>query len=416
MTKQPLFGREGLFSLAVIVSALGYFVDVYDIVLFSTVRIQSLTDLGIPEDALFSTGVYLLNLQMAGMLAGGFLWGIIGDKSGRLTILFGSILIYSLANIGNAFVTTVDQYAILRFISGFGLAGEIGGAVTLVSETMRQDKRGLGTTLIAGFGLTGAIVAGIVAKLVDWRTAYIIGGVLGLVLLALRVKAYESGLFETTKKQDGVSRGNLLLLIWPPKQLIKYLSCAIIGVPLYFIAVIFMVFAPELTKSIGVTPTMPAESAVIYIYSGIAIGALLSGFISQWMGNRKKVLSLYLVIMTAFSALYLFLPAGTSLYVYKALTLIIGFTGGYVSIFFMISAEQFGTNIRALAVTSITNFIRAATIPIASGYIALKSIMSLEHAALTVGAICLGLAFLAITRIDETFDRDLDYVEEFKKK
>lgn len=412
MPRNTWFGPQGLFSMAVIVSALGYFVDVYDLVLFSTVRIQSLRDIGIAEDQFFAKGVLLLNVQMAGMLLGGLLWGIVGDKKGRVAILFGSILLYSIANLGNALITNLEQYVVLRFIAGFGLAGEIGGAVTLVSETMKQEKRGLGTTLIAGFGLSGAIVAGLVAQHVDWRTAYAIGGILGLALLILRMKILESGLYDAMKSQKTVKRGAMRLLLSPPRRFIKYLSCILIGVPLYYILIIFMTFAPELTAALGAAPPIRAEYAVMAIYAGFACGGFAAGFISQWIRSRKKVVILSLVVMAACTALYLKLPAGTPASVYQTLTFFLGFGGGYASVFFMIAAEQFGTNVRALAATSIPNFVRASTIIITAAYTYLKADAPLPYAAGVIGVVCYALAFAALSQIDETFDKNLDFTEQ----
>ncbi|NBX66957.1 MAG: MFS transporter [Proteobacteria bacterium] len=409
--KTPLFGASGLFSLAVIVSALGYFVDVYDLVLFSTVRTPSLLAIGIPEDQIFSKGVMLLNIQMAGMLLGGLLWGMIGDKQGRLSVLFGSILLYSVANLANAFVTSLDQYAVLRFIAGFGLAGEIGGAVTLVSESMKKEHRGLGTTLIATFGLTGAIVAGFIAQHFDWRTAYIIGGVLGLCLLVLRVKMFESGMFENLKADKDIPRGSLRLLLFPKERLMKYISCSVIGIPLYFGIVIFMTFAPELTKALGATAPLGGATAVMAFYTGAAVGGFFSGILSQALKSRKKVVALGLGLMSVTCTAYLLMPQGLPTSVFALMTFVIGASSGYAAVFFMIAAEQFGTNVRALAATSITNFFRASAIPISGGYIALKNHMDLPYAALIVGAACMALAFLALTQIDETFSKDLDHIE-----
>ncbi len=409
--KEAWFGPQGLFSMVVIVSALGYFVDIYDLVLFSTVRIQSLRDIGVPEDQFFEKGVLLLNLQMAGMLIGGLLWGIVGDRHGRASILFGSILLYSVANLANAMITDISQYAVLRFIAGFGLAGEIGGAVTLVSESMKQERRGLGTTLIAGFGLTGAIFAGLIAKHVDWRTAYAIGGVLGMALLILRMKILESGMFKNARAQKSVRHGSIMLLLSPRDRLVRYLACIAIGIPLYFVLVIFMTFAPELTNALGAVPPMTAELSVIVIYTGFALGSLASGLISQALRSRKKVVTIALSLMGLCAATYLFLPAGSPGWMYQALTMLLGVCGGYASVFFMIGAEQFGTNVRALAATSIPNFMRAATIPIGAAYAGLKGHMELGHAAAIIGAVCFALAFLALTRIEETFDKNLDYVE-----
>lgn len=409
--KHILFGKQGLFSAAVIVSALGYFVDVYDLVLFSTVRIQSLRDIGVPEEEFFSKGVMLLNLQMAGMLVGGLLWGILGDKRGRVTVLFGSILLYSIANLGNAMITNIEQYAVLRFIAGFGLAGEIGGAVTLVSESMKQQYRGLGTTLIAGFGLTGAVAAGVIAHYVDWRTAYAIGGVLGLALLVLRMKILESGMFDSVKADKSIRRGSLLMLFTPAKRFFKYLCCILIGIPLYFKLVIFMTFAPELTKALGASEPIRPEVAVITLYSGMAIGGFLSGFISQYLRSRKKVVALSLSLMMVSAFTYLNLPVGTDINIYKILTFVLGFSAGYATVFFIIASEQFGTNMRALATTSIPNFIRASAILVTASYLYLKGHMPLEQGAMIIGAVCFALAFFALSQIEETFSKNLDYVE-----
>jgi len=412
MARMPWFGTQGLFSMVVIVSALGYFVDVYDLVLFSTVRVPSLRDIGVPEDQFFSKGILLLNLQMAGMLIGGLLWGIIGDKKGRVTILFGSILLYSVANLANAMITNIEQYMVLRFIAGFGLAGEIGGAVTLVSESMKQERRGLGTTLIAGFGLTGAIAAGTIAHYVDWRTAYAIGGVLGLALLVLRMKIFESGMFTSLKSERNVRRGSVMLLLAPPARFLKYICCILIGVPLYFILVIFMTFAPELTAALGAATPITGQDAVIVIYIGFAAGSLVMGLVSQKLKSRKKVITMALILMTLCAGTYLYLPPGTPLVTYQILTMMLGFTGGYAVIFFMIAAEQFGTNIRALAATSIPNFIRAAVIPISASYTAMQGNgIALQDAALILGGISILLAFAAMTVIEETFSKNLDYVE-----
>ena len=177
-------------------------VDMYDLFLFSINRVSSLKSLHISGEQLLADGIMLLNLQMAGMLIGGIFWGIMGDKKGRLSVLFGSILIYSIANIGNGFVTTVTQYAVLRFIAGFGLAGELGAGITLVTEILPKERRGYGTTLVATVGIMGALLAYFVSHLFDWRTAYFIGGGLGLILMILRVRVFESGMFMKLKEKN----------------------------------------------------------------------------------------------------------------------------------------------------------------------------------------------------------------------
>src|SRR5512141_463679 len=206
----PGAGRA-VFSLPVIVAALGYFVDIYDLVLFSIVRVSSLKGIGIYGQDLIDKGVLLLNMQMIGMLLGGILWGILGDRKGRLKIMFGSIFLYSAANLANATVPSIEAYAALRFIAGVGLAGELGAGITLVSEVLHKSVRGYGTMIVASVGVSGAILANVVAKGFDWRTAFYIGGVLGLMLLLLRLSVAESGMFKGMENST-ISRGNFLSL------------------------------------------------------------------------------------------------------------------------------------------------------------------------------------------------------------
>lgn len=279
-----------LFSLPVIVAALGYFVDIYDLLLFSIVRRPSLISMGVPEDQLFQKGEFLLQSQMTGLLVGGLIWGIMGDKRGRLSVLFGSILLYSLANIANGFVTTVDQYAILRFIAGIGLAGELGAGVTLVSETLPSNLRGYGTTIIATVGLMGAVVANFIWKTTEnWQLCYFIGGGLGLLLLIARISVFESGIFLQIK-QKKVERGNFLQLFKKRSRLIKFLGCIFIGLPIWYAIGILITFSPEFAKALSITGNIVAGDAVMFSYLGLAAGDLSSGFISQKIGSRKKLL------------------------------------------------------------------------------------------------------------------------------
>ncbi len=191
---------NSIFQLAVIVSALGFFVDVYDLLLFAIIRKPSLVDLGLSPEQVLSQGEFIISVQMIGLLLGGILFGIIGDKKGRLSVLFGSILMYSIANILNGMVVNVEQYAILRFIAGVGLAGELGAGVTLVSELLPKEKRSVATGFIAGFGIFGVVFAFLLSRYFDWRTCYYIGGALGIGLLLMRVSVRESSLFHQVKQ------------------------------------------------------------------------------------------------------------------------------------------------------------------------------------------------------------------------
>src|SRR5688572_4232798 len=286
MIEKNKYGQ--LFSLPVIVAALGYFVDIYDLLLFSVVRKASLGELGVPAGELLSTGEYLLRIQMGGLLAGGVLWGVMGDKRGRLSVLFGSILLYSLANIANGFVTTVDQYAWLRFIAGIGLAGELGAGVTLVAESLPPSIRGYGPTIIATFGLLGAVLANFVSKVVDWRIAYFIGGGLGLMLLVARVSVFESGIYIKSKAKN-IQRGNVLLLFTSWRRFSKLLGCIFIALPAWYAIGILITFSPEFAKVLDISGTIVAGDSVMFCYLGLASGDLISGILSQVFKTRKKV-------------------------------------------------------------------------------------------------------------------------------
>jgi MFS family permease len=273
---------------AVIVAALGYFVDVFDIWLFANFRIKSLTDLGLTGDELTTKGALILNCQQAGLLIGGFVWGILGDKYGRMRAMFGSILLYSLANIANGFVDDVTTYAVLRFVAGFGLAGEIGTGVTLVSELMSKEKRGYGVTIVATVGVAGAIGAAYVGKVMEWRSAFILGGVMGLSLLLLRVFVHESGMFHATKERTDIKRGSLTMLFNSRSRMIRFIGCCMLGIPVWVVFGLYGVFAPEIATSLGVAGSVDVPSSLLWASIGITAGDLISGLLSQWLRSRKK--------------------------------------------------------------------------------------------------------------------------------
>lgn len=414
-----------LFSLPVIVASLGYFVDIYDLLLFSIVRRPSLAALGVPDDQLFDKGEYLLQVQMAGLLLGGLIWGVMGDKRGRLSVLFGSILLYSLANIANGFVTSVEQYTILRFIAGIGLAGELGAGVTLVSESLPTNLRGYGTTIVATVGLMGAIVANFVSRMSDWQTAYFIGGGLGLLLLIARISVFESGIFLKTKEKQ-VKRGNLLQLFNKKTRFVKFMGCIFIGLPIWYAIGILITFAPEFATALGVPDVKTAGNAVMYSYLGLAVGDLTSGFVSQLLGSRKKVVAIYIIATLGFVLFYLFSPVRTTtFYYFTCFTLGCGI--GYWALFVTIAAEQFGTNLRSTVATSAPNFIRGTVIPLtllfkflrdslAAHYeptlgAAMAKSSGIIYGALIVGGLTIVIAFIALRVVDETFGRDLNFEE-----
>ncbi|HET6544766.1 MAG TPA: MFS transporter [Chryseolinea sp.] len=398
-----------LFSVPVIVAALGYFVDIYDLLLFSIVRRASLISLGVAEIDLLAQGEHLLRVQMAGLLVGGLIWGIMGDKLGRLSVLFGSILLYSLANIANGFVTSVDQYAWLRFIAGIGLAGELGAGVTLVSEILPANLRGYGTTIIATVGLLGAVVGNFLSKMYDWHTSYFIGGGLGLLLLLARVSVFESGMFLKTKEKH-VERGNFFQLFTKRSRFLKFMGCIFIGLPLWYIIGILITFSPEFAKALEIDGVISAGDAVMYSYIGLAVGDLLSGVSSQLVGSRKKILKLFLLISLAFIIGYLFMPIKTVGFFYFA-CFCLGVGAGFWALFVTVAAEQFGTNLRSTTATTVPNFIRGTVIPLTLAFKVLREQLGIIYGALLIGILTIIIAFIALKLIDETYGRDLNFEE-----
>jgi MFS family permease len=399
-----------LLQVPVMVAALGYLVDMYDLFLFGVVRVPSLKALGVPAEQLLNKGIFLLNMQMAGMLIGGVLWGILGDKKGRLSVLFGSIIIYSLANIGNGFVISMWQYASLRFIAGLGLAGELGAGITLVAEILPRNIRGYGTTLVATMGVLGAILAYFVADLFNWRISYFIGGGLGLALLVLRMNVFESGIFESIKNTK-IKRGNIVMLFNDGSRLIKYIRCILIGLPIWYVVGILITFSPEFGKAIGLTETVLAGKAVMFSFSGQVLGDIFSGLLSQYFKSRKKVIMIFLILSLIFIIIYLLFPS-QQLNVFYAICACLGFANGYWALFVTVAAELFGTNLRATVATTIPNFVRGATIPLSFLFLQAKSFLGVMYGALAVGVLTFVLAFIALKFLDETFVKDLDYIEE----
>ena len=401
-----------MLNAAVIVAALGYFVDVYDLILFSVVRVASLKDIGITDPtALLDTGVLLLNSQMIGMLTGGVLWGIWGDKKGRLSVLFGSILMYSVANIGNGFVHSVTLYSLLRFFAGVGLAGELGAGITLVSEILPKEKRGLGTTIVATVGVMGALVAAAVAESFHWRTSYFVGGGLGLLLLFLRVSVRESGMFAAAQKKSA-HKGELRMLFNSRERLRRYLNCIFSGLPIWFVLGIFVTFAPEFGKAFRIVDPVSAGKAVFYVYVGFVFGDLTSGLLSQWLKSRKKAILTFLILTTLSSAVYVTALYDSTAQMLYWICIPLGVGAGYWAVLVTSSAEQFGTNLRSTVTTSVPNFVRGAAVPMTFFFKTFKDSAGVVGSSLIVGGISLVIAFFALSNLKETFSNDLDYVED----
>lgn len=398
-------------NIAVLVAALGYFVDIYDLILFSVVRKESLIAIGVPEANLLSVGLVLLARQNLGMLLGGILWGILGDRRGRLSVLFGSILLYSLANLANAYVESVRAYEVLRFVAGIGLAGELGAGITLVSELMHRESRGYGATLVASIGILGAIAAEVVASLFDWRTAYIVGGALGIMLLILRVSVRESPMFQAVKVSN-VARGNFFSLFARRHRVKRYLAAILVAVPIWYVVGILVSFSPEFVTAMGLDFTPSTGRAIAFLYAGLAAGDLASGILSQVIKSRRRAIGLFLAMTVAGCGAF-FLEVATTLTGFYVLCVAMGFMSGYWAVFMMMAAEQFGTNLRATAATTAPNFVRGALVPMVWGFTQLRDSLGLGvvGGGIAVGVVVLGVAIVALAGLEETFGKDLDYVE-----
>ncbi len=394
----------------VIVASLGYFVDIYDLVIFSIVRVQSFHDIGIPDAAMRRGGEYVLNMQMAGLLLGGIIWGIIGDKFGRIKVLFGSILLYSIANIANAYVHNINSYATIRFVAGIGLAGELGAGITLVSESMHKDKRGYGTMMVAVIGVLGALVAFWVTKHFDWRNAYIVGGCIGIVLLALRMGTFESGLYKKTENKI-VVKGKFMMLFANRERALRYVYCLLIGLPIWFVVGIFVTQAPEFGKALGATEVLSAGKGIVYTYIGISVGDLFAGVLAQITRSRKLAVFIFQIGIIISSIWYLS-STGITPEKFQWLAFFMGLSVGYWATFVTISSEQFGTNLRATVTTTAPNFVRGALIPCTF----LFEFFVHRYGIITAGYIMIlllsAIAIFALTRLKESFNKDLNYLEE----
>jgi predicted MFS family arabinose efflux permease len=395
---------------AVIVGALGYFVDIYDLIIFLVVRKASLTNLGYRGDELVTQGTWLFNWQMGGMLLGGILWGLLGDWRGRLSLLFGSIILYSLANIANAFVHDINSYTICRFIAGIGLAGELGGSITLVSEVLPRSLRGYGTMMVSAIGVLGAVAGGTIGLWCDWRVMFLIGGGLGLLLLFLRLAVRESHMFKKIADGTRPMFGSQLSLLFSPSRLGRYLCCILIGLPCWYVIGLVIAFSPEFAVALNCTGPVVAGTAVAWTYGGISVGDLLSGTLCQFSRARKNILLVFILGAFLLSNLFFFMNGVSPAEIY-ALSFFLGIAVGYWAVFVTVAAEHFGTNMRATVATTVPNFVRGAVIPITALYPVLKPHFGALPSGLALGWFVTVLALLGWFGLRETFHDDLDYVE-----
>lgn len=400
---------NSIFNIAVLVAALGYFVDIYDLLLFNIVRVPSLSSLGLSPEEVKSKGEFIISIQMLGLLIGGIIWGIMGDKKGRLSVLFGSIVLYSVANIVNGFVHTTNQYALTRFIAGIGLAGELGAGITLVSELVDKEKRGIATSVVAGVGLTGAVVAYFISKSFDWRVCYFIGGGLGFCLLLLRISVFESGMYNSIKEKN-VVRGNFLMLLMSASRFRKFILSILIGLPTWYVIGVLIVFSNEFGKRFGVSEEIIPGKATMYAYVAISVADVLAGLLSQVMRSRKKALYVFYVL-TAIAIGLFFSPlnnSSTSMYLIAAF---LGFGTGFWAIFVTMAAEQFGTNLRATVATTVPNMVRGALPLLLLLFNWLQHYMNYVKAGLVTGILVMLVSSLAAFFTEETFGKNLDYIE-----
>lgn len=407
--------KTSILNIAVIVAALGYFVDIYDLLLFTIVKKSSMVGVGATAETMLSDSTKVINWQMTGLLIGGIIWGILGDKKGRLSVLFGSIILYSVANFLTGYIQTVNQYAICRFVAGLGLAGELGAGITLVSELLPKEKRGIGTSLVAGIGLSGAVAAYFTFQFTDenWRLCYKIGGGLGILLLFLRIKVAESGMFHTAKS-SAVSKGDFRMFFNNKKRFRKYILAILIGLPTWYVIGILVNQSDKFGEQLFGSKTINSGRSIMFAYAGIAIGDIMVGLVSQYFKSRKKALALFYFFTLVSLAFFFssFNDSDTRMYI---ICTALGFSTGFWAIFVTMGAEQFGTNLRATAATTIPNMVRGALPLINMLFLDLfqKSWgWPLIKSGMITGVIALAITFVAFYFTEETFQKDLNYLEE----
>jgi MFS family permease len=399
---------KNILSIPVLVAALGYLVDMYDLFLFSVVRVPSLKALGVSQEDLLPVGVSILNWQLIGLLIGGIIWGIMGDKKGRLSVLFGSIIMYSLANFANGFVQTVPQYAVLRFIAGIGLAGELGAGITLVAELLPQRMRSYGAVIVSTMGVLGGILAFLVADIFDWRTSYFAGGFMGLALLFLRIRVFESGLFLKLKEKK-IKRGDMMIILTNGKRLLKYVMGILVGIPMWFVVGVLMTFSPEFGTAHGIEG-INAGKGVMLLFGGQAFGNMVSGFLSQYLKSRKAAIAIFMIGSFITMLGYMLLPMDTAFQFYLII-FILGFFNGYWTLFIIQAAELFGTNIRATVATTIPNFVRGAAILFTTAFAALRPSLGIINGGVLLASIAVIVALGALFLLQETYHKDMNYEE-----
>ena len=405
--------QQSVFSIAIIVGALGFFVDIFDLLLFNIIRKPSLSSLGLSEQEVLSHGELILSLQMFGQLLGGIVWGVMGDKKGRLSVLFGSIVLYSIATIANGFVTDVTQYTILRFIAGFGLAGELGASITLTSEMLPKEKRGIASTVIATTGVLGSITAYVVFKLSNenWRLCYYIGGGMGIALLFLRVSVMESGMFASLKEQH-IERGNFAMFFTNKERLLRYLRGICIGLPVWYAIGVLITFSDKFGKEMGIENVEPAK-AVVWQYAALVFGDVGAGLLGNYLKSRKKALFVFYAILSIFIVLFFLQNGNGTAYMYW-MCAGLGLGSGISVLYITMSAEQFGTNLRASAAISIPNMVRGFLPLILLLFKGLRSLPGIGYikGGWITGIVVMLVAIVSAYFTKESYGKDLNFIEE----
>ena len=398
------------FNIVVLAAGLGFFIDTFDLFLFNVYRIPSLKELGYTGEELTRMGEYLLSAQMLGMMVGGLVSGVIADKRGRVSVLFGSIVVYSLANILNGFVDDVNSYAIIRFFAGMGLAGELGAGITLVGESMSIEKRGYGTIFVATLGGLGAVTAGLAGDFLPWRSAFIFAGIAGFLLLLLRMKAMETGIFQSAR-QSAKHKGSFFHLFKKRERAMRYIACIMMGVPIWYSVGLLITLSPELANENGLS-SLKASLCFILFQCGVTVGDLSSGVLSQLLKSRKKILFAFMIIAVLSTALHFYqLFHASTIYV---TALLIGTGCGYLSVFVTATSEHFGTNLRVTVTATVTNFMRGAVTILIPLRMWVESAFntSLSTSLLWVGILVWIPALLSVWWMPETYGRNLDFIED----
>jgi MFS transporter, putative metabolite:H+ symporter len=381
----------------------GYFIDIFDLVLFSTLRISSFEELKITDPTYWT--VVFFNLQMTGILVGGIFWGKMADIKGRSWSFMGTILVFSIANIINGLTSSLTVYGICRFIAGFGLAGEMGSGIALICEKVPDEKRSLYLGFVSSLGCIGAVLSGWLGDIVYWRYLFIGSGFAGILLTLLRKNLLEPDLFRKTATLN-IPRGQWKTLFQSPPDLIRFILLIFLGIPMWYIIGILWSFSTEMTSTIGLN-IFTSGQAILWGYVGVWMGDMLMPFVSQFLKSRIFTIQICLIMMLL-GVIYLFQFQPHSLLSFQLTHIFLGFTIGYWAVYATLCGESFGTNIRALTSTSLPSLIRFSSIPMMIIYQYGRDENEL-NIALGMGLTVLCISMITTYFIKDTFQKDIDF-------